>query len=125
MKGRLPCLLCLVIALAFGGCEKKNELPSVSGTWWGIEGSVIDNATFAPLGGTHVSHRSGSSGYMTAFAIADSSGRYSITVPGTDAGLTGDLLFDENGYAALVVHLPAYARLGNNGRYQLDVVLTR
>lgn len=125
----LAFILALGFAFAFvlasPGCQKKDEPPMPSGPWWGIEGSVIDNATFAPLAGTHVSHRSASSGNMTAFAIADSSGRYEITVPGSSEGLSGDLLFDEPGYTPLVVHLPGYARLGREGRYQLDVVLSR
>ena len=58
-------------------------------------------------------------------AIADSSGRYTITVPGTSAGLNGDLLFDEPGYIPLVLHLPGYARLSREGWYRLDVVLSK
>lgn len=123
MSVRIFALLCL--ALALGGCEKKSEPLTITGTWWGIEGSVADNATLDPLGGTHVRHRSASTGYMTASTVSDSGGMYSIRVPGTDIGPDGDLEFDKEGYTIAVFHLPGRANLIGEGRYRLDVVLSR
>jgi len=116
-------LLCLALGLV--ACEDKNEPPALTGAWWGIEGSIQDNATLLPLGGTHVRHRSATTGYMTASAISDSAGMYSILVPGPDTGPNGNLEFDKDGYIVAVLPLPGRAQDIGEGRYRLDVVLSR